>query len=198
MDYSDIKSFDEFIGILNSHKKEYVTLYRGQNTNDPLLPKIARNDPTKNTGAIERKMLLELRRRGDLYLQSTLDDWDLLVLAQHYGMSTRLLDWTTNPLVALWFSFQNADKNKSTYVYAFVPPDDYFLDKSKNKDPLKPMKTKVFRPNLNNERIVAQNGWFTAHRYSNKTNSFVPLEKNSALKEWVLEMKIPLDFERIC
>ncbi|WP_090388964.1 FRG domain-containing protein [Niabella drilacis] len=68
----------------------------------PLIPKIARSFPDRNTETIEKKMLNELRLRWSRFLpKETITDLDLLTIAQHHGMAIRLLDSSTNALVAL-------------------------------------------------------------------------------------------------
>jgi hypothetical protein len=162
-------------------------LFRGQDCNDPLWPKIARPDPKMDTVNKERQMLYELKRRtarNPALLGK--DDWDALVVAQHFGMATRLLDWTTNPLIALWFAVSDLDSSSSGYVYMLPVTEDLILDRDSDSDPFSVGKTRVFKPSINNERIAAQAGWFTAHRYSRKAKRFVDLHKNKELKMKVL------------
>lgn len=170
----------------------FPILFRGQDTQSPLLPKIARRDPRKNTKSIEKEMLEEFRRRlAYLDKVANMDDWDLLVYAQHYGLATRLLDWTTNPLAALWFACENGDDSSDGYIYLLIAPQESFIDRKKDKSPFTIKSTKILKPKLNNERIIAQNGWFTVHRYSQQSQMFVDLEQNTSLNPKVLKKGIP-------
>jgi hypothetical protein len=105
-------------------------------------------------------------------------------------MKTRLLDWTSNPLTGLWFAcFNEYTMDKDGYVYIFKANNSYLIDRTKS--PFAVSTTRILRPALNNERIIAQAGWFTAHKYSTKAKSFVALENNKELKDNLVEIKVP-------
>ncbi len=162
-------------------------LFRGQTQNLPLIPKIARLDPTVDTTRLEREMLQELKRRTAREAHRLGSDaWDALVVAQHYGMATRLLDWTTNPLIALWFAICDMNAKTSGYLFMLPVTADMILNRAESPDPFSTGKTLVFKPSVNNERLSAQSGWFTAHKYSRKARRFVDLHKNRELKRRVL------------
>lgn len=186
-----ITSFSEFISVAELGDKGEVILWRGQPAKDPLLPSITRKDPSVDTTEVEKAMLIEFKRRATRLLSPLpSNDWEWLIHAQHYGMKTRLLDWSGNPLVALWFACCNEDKKSDSYVYGLINVEKYLLN-NLGDNPFDRSKTRVIKPALNNDRIIAQSGWFTVHKYSAKANRFVPLNSNSEIRENIAEFKIP-------
>ena len=188
-----ITSVQDLISSVEPLGHKDMMLFRGQDDDYPLLPKIARRNPFENTAELERKMIEELKRRTaqDPIIVGK-DDWDCLVYASHYGMATRLLDWTSNALVALWFAAIDQKVNSLGYIYLLIVDNEILLDKRKFPDPFSIKgKTKVFKPNINNPRIAAQSGWFTVHAYSNRARKFVDLHKNRSLKTRVLMKGVP-------
>jgi hypothetical protein len=195
MDKIKIESFKDFIEHIETIELlgYDINLYRGQSTNETLLPSIAREFPKKDTTEIEIKMLEDLKRRSNIMInQSFKNDWEWLVFAQHFGLKTRLLDWSSNPLISLWFACQDKyNMKKSSYLYVLSTDNDMLVNLNKNESPFKNGSTKILRPSLNNERVIAQSGWFTAHKYSNKAKKFVTLETNNKIKNLLTEIEIP-------
>ena len=181
-------------------------LYRGQGQDYELKPKIARLTPPhgETPETMEFKMLLDLKRRAGAWMKDSIlrpdNDWDWLALAQHHGMATRLLDWSDNPLTALFFAVEKVFEpkgmvgNQCPVVWVFrVDENDLINIDEKDQTPFAITRTRVFRPNHVTPRIVSQNGWFMAHRYLNRKGikpGFVALEKNIKYKPSLSKFKI--------
>ena len=65
---------------------------------------------------LERDLLSQFRGAGAAFLSGQ-TPVQLYFTAQHFGMPTRLLDWSTNPLAALFFACDGAD-GEDGFVYA--------------------------------------------------------------------------------
>jgi hypothetical protein len=95
-------------------------------------------------------------------------DWEWLAIAQHHGLPTRLLDWSTNPLVACFFAVSSGSWEDDAVVHAYSIPDGDIIDPGKHSDPFSIDRVMFLLPSKTASRIVNQRGLFSAHDQPNK------------------------------
>jgi hypothetical protein len=104
-------------------------IHRGMASWDwPLKTSIQR----QNLCALERDLLRNFRKFSRGPGARELGAWELVTIAQHHGLPTRVLDWTYSPLVALHFATEDDKEKESdavvwsvdyTGVHELLPPE---------------------------------------------------------------------------
>lgn len=121
---------------LDLQEKEGGTIYfRGQEYIDDkgnklqLLPTIGRphyfvGQPLEYDIESERNLLHRFCRWTYLESKRVLGDWETLFLARSHGLPVRLLDWTSNPLGALYFAAKCEEVRGDAAVWAIVKKNE--------------------------------------------------------------------------
>lgn len=177
-----ISTIAELSSLLEEHFQDgdrTTVVYRGHGAASfTLKPKVGRCKPPTNSGrsTVNEELMLELfkRQSPDRLSIATESEWELLAIAQHHGMATRLLDWTRNPLAALYFAVSKECESREKTGQPRNEDAEIIVWRSPKVDLTSPLPASPFKlnkpenyvkyvPRFMTPRLRVQSGLFTVH-----------------------------------
>jgi hypothetical protein len=157
----ELHKVEDIFEFFNTYRKSTRYQFRGQsNTKWPLIPKAGRPPFNKRN---DKELFNQWKRRAPVYLDNhSLNDTELLTIAQHTGLPTRLLDWTYNPLVAVFFAcIENESVDGA--IFAYRSKNQVTIPNLANPFNLTEGTVTLLQPNSSHSRLINQFGYFTIH-----------------------------------
>jgi len=151
----EINSFEEYLKTVRNELPEGRKYFRGQtklvSAGYALRPSLGRFEhltakSLRELDDLEREVLDVFSNHLVTHVQHLpRDEWQSLAIAQHHGLPTRFMDWTTNPLVALYFAVRETktdddDKPVHSAVYVLTGDPLRYTDFSRNNGSVRPVR----------------------------------------------------------
>lgn len=200
-----IETLTEYIEYVDQLPLEF-SLSRGQTIDKPLLPSGMRTDDSGNriySKTQLEKIAINFKSSSYQYIKNTSDinnNYEWLVYAQHFGIPTKLLDFTFSPLTSLLFALENTFQFEdiiddavvwflnSTELNKLSANRTEIINISENKDI--DLSTKdlpvVIASKMVNHRVDAQKGCFVYFQ-----NDSIALEQNCSSYTYLRKVIIP-------
>lgn len=197
----EVSSVFEFIEVATWLYSDQNVIFRGQTKEKdwPLVPSVGRDTDRSRMSWREQEILEEFKRESIPYIDLVpVNNWQWLALAQHNKLPTRLLDWTKNPLAALWFAVKDpAYDNQPGVVWAFHydEAEAVFNTVELKLSPFSIARIYIYFPEHIYPFIQAQAGVFTVHnREGNNPGMFPSLEQIKDSDLLLTKIEIPSQY----